>query len=100
MNGCFILLTIASASVKFATFLNNNSRFIFTMCAEFKELVVASGLSQSKVADFLCTKSAQMVTERDIRAWSALPGLKSSRKCPAWALKEMSAFAPQAQQAA
>jgi hypothetical protein len=70
------------------------------MCTEFKELVIASGLSQAKVADFLATKSIQIVSERDIRAWSALPGLKNSRKCPAWVIKEMSVFAPAAQQAA
>jgi hypothetical protein len=70
------------------------------MSAEFKELVVASRLSQSKVADFLSMKSGQVVTERDIRAWGAEHGLKNSRLCPAWALKEMKVFAPAAQQAA
>jgi uncharacterized protein YehS (DUF1456 family) len=70
------------------------------MCVEFKELVTASRLSQSKVADFLCTKSIQMVSERDIRAWLAVPGSKNSRNCPAWVLKEMAVFAPVVAQAA
>lgn len=94
------MLTIVSASVKFAAFPNKKSGFIFIMSVEFKELVTASRLSQSKVADFLCTRSSKLVSERDIRAWMALPGLKSSRNCPAWVIKEMRVFAPQAQQAA
>lgn len=70
------------------------------MSAQFKELIAATGLSQSKAADLISMRSNKVCSERDIRAWMALPGLKTSRPCPEWAIAALSHLAPAVRAAA
>jgi hypothetical protein len=64
------------------------------MTITFKDLVVASGLSQSKVADHISMRSLRPCTERDVRAWIAPPEVKTGRACPEWAYATMIGFMP------
>lgn len=57
----------------------------------FKALILASGLSQSKVADHLAMRAGQFCTERQIRSWIASGG-KNARTCPQWAIDAMLEF--------
>ncbi|MBI6883122.1 hypothetical protein [Pseudomonas putida] len=61
------------------------------MNQHFKALILASGLSQAKVADRIAAKTGNFCTERQIRSWIAEPG-KNSRPCPQFAIDAMAEF--------
>lgn len=61
------------------------------MNERFKALIMASGLSQSKVADHVSLRSGECCTERQVRSWIATEG-KNTRPCPQWALDAMLEF--------
>lgn len=61
----------------------------------FNALILASGLSQSKVADHLAKRTGEFCDERQIRAWKTSSG-KNSLPCPQWAIDAMVEFEQQA----
>ena len=58
----------------------------------FKALILASGLSQAKVADRIAMKVGEFCTERQIRSWIADPASKNGRPCPQFAIDAMAEF--------
>lgn len=67
------------------------------MNSYFKALILASGLSQAKVADRIAMKAGEFCTERQIRAWIADPASKNGRPCPQFAIDSMAEFEPRLQ---
>lgn len=65
---------------------------------KFKALLKQHNISQARSAELLCIKTQRPCSVRTVRSWLSEPSKLSSRPCPDWAIKALTAILEDSQQ--